>query len=198
MAKTVHLLDRIRTYMDAGGIQPTPANYEFWYRYATRSDPDLTEAVDAVMRTMGRVSTRAMENIRRELYGARVEPDLAELLAKTQAQLGEMGSYVEHADADARTYSEALQAGREGMQADDGSGTQLLSEMISATSAMIEKTELLEKRLAASTGEISSLKQDLVVAQSESRTDTLTGLANRKAFQTYLAAQMARAEAEHR
>lgn len=190
--------------MDAGGIQPTPANYEFWYRYATRSDPELVEAVDAVMRTMGRVSSRAMENIKREIFGAQVEPDLADLLAKTQDQLGQMGRYVEHADIDARNYSRALNAGREGMaegmagDGENGGQAALLAEMVNATSAMIEKTETLEKRLAASTGEIDTLRKDLVTAQSESRTDALTGLHNRKAFNAYLEAQAARAMADRK
>ncbi len=200
MAKQVHLLDRIKTYMDAGGIKPTPANYEFWYTYATRSDPALIEAVDAVMRTMGRVSPRAMENIRREIYGARVEPDVAELLQKTQEQLGQIGRHVEHADADAKSYNRALHAGREGMAdaGDAGGQAALLAEMINATNAMIEKTETLERRLAASTGEIDTLKKDLVTAQSESRTDALTGLHNRKAFNAYLDAQCARAMADRK
>ncbi|MBV7256079.1 GGDEF domain-containing protein [Pacificimonas sp. WHA3] len=191
MVRQVHLLDRIKTYMDAGGIEPTPAAYEFWWAYATRADPALTEAVDAVMRTMGRVSARAMENIRREIYGAVVDPDIHELLAKTQAQLKQMGRYVEGAEEGAKDYGRALSAGRDGMNGAGGPDkkAELLAEMINATSAMIEKTGALEKQLADSTGQISMLKKDLHVAKSESRTDALTGLNNRKAFNAYLTAQ---------
>lgn len=187
--------------MDAGGIMPTPANYEFWYRYVTGSDPALAEAVDAVLRTMGRVSTRAMENIRREIYGSDVQPDLKQLLEQTQEQLQRVSSYVEGADADARDYSRKLEKGRFGMEKEGTGGeghAALLAEMLSATSAMIEKTETLEKRLEASGEEISALKQDLQTARSESRTDALTGLPNRKAFTAYLEAQAARALADRR
>lgn len=187
--------------MDAGGIQPTPANYEFWYRYVTASDPALTEAVDAVMRTMGRVSTRAMENIRREIYGSDAAPDLQQLLEQTQDQLHRVSTYVEGADADAKDYSRTLEQGRFGIEAaseDGDSHAALLAEMLNATNAMIDKTEKLEKRLAASGEEISSLKQDLKTARSESRTDALTALPNRKAFAAYLEAQAARAVADRK
>ena len=33
--------ERIGALMQAGGIEPTPANYDFWYRYVTGADPDL-------------------------------------------------------------------------------------------------------------------------------------------------------------
>ena len=201
MASHVHLLDRIKHLMDAGGIDPTPANYEFWYRYATAADPALVEAVDAVRRTVGRVSPRAMENIRRELFGGRTEAELSSLLAKTQTQLQRMEGYVEGADADARDYSRTLQEGRAGMADADDAGTgqrELLAEMINATSAMIDKTATLEKRLEESGAEISTLKKDLKSAQSESRTDALTSLPNRKAFMAYLEAQSARVTADRK
>ena len=200
MAKQAHLLERIKAYMDAGGIAPTPANYEFWYRYATGADPNLVEAIDAVLRTVGRVSVRTMENIRRELYGARSEREVTDLLTQTQQQLQRMESYVTGVDADAKDYGRALQTVRDSLAnaGSDFGEHALLAEVIGATSAMIQKTEALEQRLEASGAEIANLRKDLHAAQSESRTDTLTGLPNRKAFGAYFDAQCARSVADRR
>jgi diguanylate cyclase len=74
----------------------------------------------------------------------------------------------------------------------------LLAEMVNATSAMIEKTERLETELALSSEEITRLRSDLERERSESRTDPLTGLPNRKAFNAYLEAQAARALADRK
>lgn len=186
--------------MEAGGIDPTPANYEFWYRYVTQAESDLVDAVDAVVRTVGRVSTRAMQNIRREIYGDVVSSELGELIDQTQAQLKRMAVYVEQADGDAKTYSQRLKDSSNSISASDDIDSQraLLSEMVSATSAMIDKTERLEAQLAMSGQEIDLLKQDLETARTESRTDPLTGLPNRKAFTSYLEAQAGRALADRK
>lgn len=200
MASSSQIFDRIRQHMEAGGIAPTPANYEFWYRYVTRSEPDLVEAIDAVVRTVGRVSARAMQNIRREIYGESESQDLGELLDQTQAQLKRMAVYVEQADGDAKSYSKVLRESSDNINASEDAESQrtLLAEMVNATSAMIDKTERLEAQLAMSGQEIDTLKQDLETARTESRTDPLTGLPNRKAFTSYLEAQAGRAMADRK
>lgn len=200
MAGSREIFDAIRQHMEAGGIAPTPANYEFWYRYVTRADADLVEAVDAVVRTVGRVSTRAMQNIRREMYGETVPQEIGQLIDQTQAQLKRMAVYVEEADGEAKSYSETLKASSDSISSSTDIEAQraLLAEMVNATSAMIDKTERLEAQLAMSSQEISVLKQDLETARTESRTDPLTGLPNRKAFTSYLEAQAGRAMADRK
>lgn len=200
MDQQSHIIDRIKALMEMGGIAPTPVNYEFWYRYITKSDPQLVEAVDAVQRTAGRVSTRAMENIRRELFGHTPADDIGKLIDQTQTQLQRLSVYVEQSGGDARIYTEALRDSHTTLDKVEDIETQraLLAEMVSATNAMIEKTERLEAQLAMSGQEISALRQDLETARSESRTDPLTGLPNRKAFNAYLEAQAARALADRR
>ena len=194
------IFDDIRQLMEAGGISPTPANYEFWYRYVSGSDPELKVAVDAVIQTVGRVSTRAMQNIRRELYGASLPADLSVLIDQTQAQIKRMSGYVEQADGDAKSYSQTLRESSDSINAagDIEAQRALLGELVSATGAMIDKTERLEAQLAISGQEINMLKQDLETARTESRTDPLTGLSNRKAFTSYLEAQAGRALADRK
>lgn len=200
MSQLSQIMEPIMALMDAGGIAPTPANYEFWYRYVTKADPQLVEAVDAVRRTAGRVNTRAMENIRHELFGRTDTSDITRLIDQTQAQLQRMAVYVEQSEGDARTYNEALRDSHMTLTEETGPETQraLLAEMVNATAAMIEKTERLEAQLAMSGQEIATLRRDLEMARSESRTDPLTGLPNRKAFNAYLDAQATRAAADRR
>lgn len=200
MAQHSQIFDRIKALMEAGGIAPTPINYDFWYRYVTRSDPDLVEAVDAVQRAAGRVSRRAMENIRRELYGRSDASDLASLVDRTQAQLSRVASYVIRTEDDARSYNDRLATGADTIdQTQDVTAQRaMLAEMVEATSAMIAKTQALEAQLASSGEEITLLRKDLESARTESRTDPLTGLPNRKAFAAYLEAQAARALADRK
>lgn len=194
------IVDRIKALMADGGIAPSPANYEFWHRYVTRADAQLVEAVDSVRRNAGHVSARSMDLIRRELYGRHLDDTVVKLLDQTQAQLKRMASYFVQTEGDTRTYTEALRDGQATLAGahDPEMQRALLAEMVNATAAMIEKTERLETELTVSVGEIARLRQDLELERSESRTDTLTGLPNRKAFNAYLEAQAARALADRK
>lgn len=200
MGQSIDIIERIRILMDEGGIAPTPSNYEFWYRYVTGADLELVEAVDAVRRAAGRVGPRAVENIRRELYGGAGRGTIGRLLDDTQRQIERMEGYVGQSELDARGYREQLDDGQQKLVANATLEKQraMLAEMVRATNAMMEKTKLLEMELASSSSQISNLKADLEIARSESRTDPLTGLSNRKACADYLDAHVLRAHSEMR
>lgn len=194
------IIGKIGALMAAGDVPPSPANYEFWHRYVTGADPELVTAVDAVLQRDGRVPLAAMAVIRRQLYGHDLDESILKLIDQTQAQLQRMTAWVVQTEGDTRTYGEALRDGQMTLAEANDPETQraLLAEMVNATSAMIEKTERLEAELATSWQEIARLRDDLERERSESRTDALTGLPNRKAFNAYLEAQAARALADRK
>ncbi len=63
----------------------------FCYRYVTGADQELVVAIDAVRHKIGRLGVRAMENIRREIYGGAGQRTLGRLLEDTRRQI-EAGS----------------------------------------------------------------------------------------------------------
>ena len=203
MTKAASLIAQITAFLEEGGMPATPSNYEFWYRYVTRADRELVEAVDAIRRANGRVSIRAMNNLRREIYGHSLEGATAldRLIGQTREQLSSVVATIGQSEDDARTYKEALSGKNRSLGEsihDEIARQELLEQMIAATSAMIEKTTRLEAELAMSGQEIKALKRELDTAQTESRTDPLTGIANRKAFSDYLDAQAARSLADRK
>jgi len=197
---TLDILDRIRALMADGDIAPSPTNYEFWYRYVTGADPELVEAIDAVRRSAGKVNHNAMTNIRLELYGGADHGGMGKLLDDTAQQIQRLTAHVDRSGKDARDYRGRLDNGTRALSEPVNQDRQrsLLTEMIRATNAMIEKTSTLEKDLAQSGQKIVALKADLEIARAESRTDPLTGLANRKAGSDYLAANVTRVRSENR
>ena len=194
MSDTPDLIGRINAMMADGGVEPSPSNYEFFYRYATGADPQLVDAVDAVRAATGRIGGAAIANIRRELYGSG-NSGVSRLLEDTERQLSSMSAFVGRSDAGARSYRRQLGAKTDGLATASTVERQraMISEMVEATEAMIATTEQLETELAEAAREIDMLKADLEIARVESRSDSLTGLANRKACCDYLDAQIARA-----
>jgi diguanylate cyclase len=197
VSNTAGIFDRIRALLEEGGIEPTPSNYDFLYRYVSGADPQLVEALDGVRRTTGVVSDRTISNIRRELYGTG-RGGVSKILDDTEQQLARMNDYVERQDAGTREYHARL--GRADIDASLTAERQrqMLAEMIDATNAMLATTEKLQAELAASSQEIDNLKADLEIARVDARSDALTGLSNRKACCDYLEAQIKRAYGESR
>ncbi|WP_419827804.1 GGDEF domain-containing protein [Sphingomonas sp.] len=189
------LIARIQTLMNEGGLEPSPSNYEFLYRYATGADPQLVEAVDVVRETKGVLRAAAISAIRRDLYGMG-SSGVGRLIEDTERQLSRMTDVVERSDEGTRSYVDTLQRN----SVDTASTLELqramLADIAEATAKMIAHTEQLQEDLSHSVREIEALKTDLEIARVESRSDALTGLSNRKACCDYLDAQIARARSD--
>jgi diguanylate cyclase len=186
--------------MAKSSVPPTPANYEFWFHTLSKTDPGLSEQVSSLLEQKGMVDARDISRLRRDFFGEDGADKIAALTESTQAQINRLGAVIENAGGDTRLFRTALESGRGGLEAKLSPKEQqkLIDQILSATAAMVEKSQQLEAKLAISSNEVAALKKDLEKARTESRTDTLTGLPNRKAFQVYLEKQAARAVAERK
>jgi diguanylate cyclase len=200
MDKQTDMIDQIKALLEAGSIAPTPINYEFWYRYLTGTDPQLVAAVDAALANEQPLTRRMVDMIRREVLGASDGEDVLAIAARASEHVKRLAEFVEQTSGDARSYNGKLKDGQSalGAEIDEAAQRATLAELVRATAAMIDKTERLEQQLAHSAEEIAALREDLEAARSESRTDPLTGLSNRKAFNAYLEVQAARALADRK
>ncbi len=186
--------------MAKSGVPPTPSNYEFWFHTLSKTDEALSAEVSAMLEQKGQIDARDISRLRRSYFGEDGTEQLATLTETTQAQINRLGTVIESAGGDTKLFRTALESGRGSLQEKLSPKEQqkLIDQMLSATAAMVDKSERLEAKLAVSSREVSVLKKDLEKARTESRTDTLTGLSNRKAFQTYLETQAARAISERK
>jgi diguanylate cyclase len=62
----------------------------------------------------------------------------------------------------------------------------LLADLMGETQAMAQRNKALEDQLNQAVGEVTQLRQNLEVVQREALTDALTGIPNRKCFETRL------------
>jgi len=186
---------QILELMRTGGVSPTPTNYEVLYRHVAGGDPALCEAIDAEIAKQGRLTPASLDRVRRQFFGECELSDHASTIDSAQNQLSMVVKYLQSAGEDAGEYKAQLATGEAALNRlqISGENATIIQEIAASTTAMIERTQRLEARLAVSTQEIMVLKQDLEKARSESRTDALTGLANRKAFESAIEVQTARA-----
>lgn len=167
----------------------TPRNYEVWYHYATGYNPSLNEMINETLARSGTLSDVDIE----EVYNTYLSPTrLSERIDKVSSrvmdEIGQVMSMVDKAAGNATAYSANLAGVSQQLGAADRDGLRAIVESLVQTAKEMEVANSnLEARLSASKQEINELQENLEVARTESLTDPLTSLSNRKFFDQALA-----------
>jgi diguanylate cyclase len=167
----------------------TPRNYEVWYHYATGYNPSLNEMINETLARSGTLSDADIE----EVYNTYLSPTrLSERIDKVSSrvmdEIGQVMSMVDKAAGNATAYSANLAGVSQQLGAADRDGLRAIVESLVQTAKEMEVANSnLEARLSASKQEINELQENLEVARTESLTDPLTSLSNRKFFDQALA-----------
>ena len=169
----------------------TPRNYEIWYAYATGHHPSLNQKINETLKEKGALSEADLD----EIYNAFLSPTrLSERIDKVgsmvKGEIEQVMAMIDAAAGSASSYTESLadmsdklgdSKDREGLRA-------IVEGLVNTAKEMEESNQNLEARLSASRQEIDQLHENLEAVRSESLTDPLTQLSNRKLFDSSLAA----------
>jgi diguanylate cyclase len=167
----------------------TPRNYEIWYAYATGYHPSLNQQVNATLKAKGTISeadlTQIYENY---LSPARLTERIDEVGSQVKGEIDQVMAMIDAAVGSATSYTESLAGATEELgRSKDREGLRAIVEsLVQTTKSMEASNRNLEERLNASKREINDLQENLEAVRTESLTDPLTLLANRKFFDTSL------------
>jgi diguanylate cyclase len=179
LAKTAFAL------MGDWNIAPTPENYELFYVYAAGTNPALSKVIEAMIAQKAALSPAVLTGLcarflphaqtaqTMESVGLGISGMLDTVLGKLEAAGKEAGDY-------GRTLSAAT--GELGNDQSPAAFSKMVERLVGATKAMEKRTKSLEDELQKSSDQVSELKTQLDTVRKESRIDPLTGVANRKAF----------------
>jgi diguanylate cyclase len=173
----------------------TPRNFEVWYAYATGYHPSLNETINELLAHSRELSDMDIEHV----YNAYLSPTrLSDRIDKVgdrvMDEIDQVMAMVDVAVGSATNYSESLAGVSRNLSNADRDGLRSIVEsLVQTTKEMEEVNQTLEERLTASKQEINQLQENLEVVRTESLTDPLTALANRKFFDQAMVAAMAEA-----
>jgi len=162
-----------------------PRNYDIWYNYATGYNLQLNQSINELLARSGSLSEADLGQIYdTHLSPTRMTDRIDSVGAKVLDEIEQVMMMIDSAVGSASNYSESLvDVARTLGGAKDRAGLRTIVERLVATAREMEKTnQTLESRLSASRQEISQLQQNLEAVRTESLTDPLTSLANRKSF----------------
>ena len=175
----------------------TPRNFEIWYNYATGYMPALNQLINQTLEQKGKLGDADLDDIyatyiaasrsseRIDTVNTRMLDEIKQVLVTIDAAAGTATNYsASLADATAKLD-----------RASDGDALRAVVERIVKGAKDMElNNKRLEARLSASKQEIEQLQENLQAVRTESLTDPLTTMSNRKFFDQALAKAMAEAQ----
>jgi diguanylate cyclase len=176
--------------MQAARVLPTPRNYEIWFAFCSADKVDLTQRLEAKLKSGTPITPGALDDLYREFFSDPVDLTLArEASTDLQQIAGEMVARVSTDRMMLADLSQTLAA----VPVD--SDAVLCMEEPHYTTASIgaasreagDRLGELEVMLAQAMTNIDRLRDRLVAAEREATVDALTGLANRRHFDACIA-----------
>jgi diguanylate cyclase len=170
--------------MAKNNISPDPINYAIWYEYVAGRNAQLIKEVDAIVRDkkaftsdismklykthICNVSVESFEKINGQLQRLINQTALAVISTNDQASLAGDHFTVQSQTLEATQDQASLQA--------------ILSDIIQETKQFATLSNALKDQLNDTQKEIEQLRDELSQVREIAKTDALTGLLNRRAF----------------
>ena len=187
--------------LQAADVPPTPRHFELWFTHLGGSNADLSHRLEALISAGGRISGDALDLLHAECLALHSHADAATLEDGADAIQQAAEEAVEQLTAGQRSlqkYGAVLS--QMGFQlGQDQTLDNLVKTVAILTAETVRASEhnrALEQRLTASAARISRLRQSLAEVKEEATTDALTGLINRRGFDTRLRRAVVRAKTD--
>lgn len=171
--------------MESLSIWPTPLNFELWLHYLGDPEGALGQEMRRLIGAKEPFTEAVAEMLAAEyLPRSRLSEEIRDAGAVLNRELTTVSEAIAEAQKSQHAYGVTLAEASDTMRAAPAPATleSLVTGLTTATSKVQRENAALEQRLAASTKEVSRLREHLEQVRRDAMTDALTNLANRKAF----------------
>jgi diguanylate cyclase len=178
----------------------SPRNYEIWYSYATGYNPSLNQMINELLTRDGNLTDAELDQIYETYFSpARITDRIDKVGSRVMDEMDQVMAMIEAAAGSTSTYSESLADAKQQLgRVKDREGVRaIIQSLVQTGQEMAQTNQKLEARLSASKQEINQLQENLETVRTESLTDPLTTLSNRKYFDQALEREIAGAIAKN-
>jgi diguanylate cyclase len=168
-----------------------PVSYAVWYNYVAGRNAALSARIDDILKAGKTLDEESTYQLYRE-HVAEIDEALArQISAGLQKVMADVSTSAEEAGSRASRFGDALGTWSDELANAPAGGGQGVKAILELTRDMQGSIGALRERLDDSRSEIEQLRQEVVKARQEARTDGLTGLVNRRGFESECAARLA-------
>lgn len=180
--------DRAFTLMREHGVYPTPRNFQLYYQHIEGGNPGLSHAIADVV-SRGQMTPEAIAAIAAKFMPQDNSAALDTIGEELRQRVETVVATISNAGSKHAAFGETLSlaSGQLHRAGEAGNLAAVLDGLVQATRAMEAHTREMESRLEESKTEVEGLRARIKEIRKESLTDALTGLANRKYFDSTIA-----------
>lgn len=171
--------------MQKDGITQEPTNFEVWYAYYSNAHLELRKAMDALIKSKGRLTSMDCRAFHEQFLSERKQQEAYQRASdQIHATLHDVSGLMSNVKEATSGYSETLTGVTRKISTVKTPQEMeiVLKSVVADTNKMLEHNKKLEAQLDRSAVAMEELKRDLERVRREAITDGLTGLSNRKSF----------------
>jgi diguanylate cyclase len=186
---TIKMAELAIERIKALALPADPAGYKLWYTYASGRNTELNSRINRIIEKSGSLTIAELDEIYDEfLSSSRMRSKIGNASTKVSAEIDkvvEMLGDLILSTSEGR--EECADASRQLAISTDQNAVRAISDALVKSLRAIElQHSVLEKQLICSRSEIEAMQQTLATMSVESNLDSVTGLANRRRFDSAL------------
>lgn len=191
LSATYKNAERAIAGLKAAGLGATPKNIELWFQFVEGRNPALARDFHKATKPDGTIAQSDAD----ALYDAHIlkqglSRDVIDLIQRFEDEMMKIADVVETTGASASGNSDKLRFLSSELKrsaAGNSAISALMDSVLSVAKSVREANERLEDQLAKSSDEVVTLRRNIENIQQEAMLDPLTGVKNRKTFDTEIA-----------
>lgn len=173
------------TRMRDEGIPPTPENFSVWYSYYAHRNPDLNRAIDLIAANGLTFDMRRCRELHDKYISQKKMQDAVTNVSNgIDRILQTLNEVFNEAGASTTRYGKVLNHAEQAMRPETPLDVlrPLIEQVANETQRMADENNKLQAELADNSKRMHDLRSDLDNIKTETRTDGLTGIPNRRAL----------------
>jgi diguanylate cyclase len=182
---TVPIADTAMRKIGAFSQPADPRSYALWFKYASGDSGLLTAAINTRLTRNGTLTASDIEELHdAHIAPGRVQDRTDQIGARLAGEVQQVGAMLGVAENTASHYSRDLAraAQRLAKTVDRADVRAIIDALVQATRTLSDQNARLHTQFQSMSEDIARLRREIVDLRTESQTDPLTGLGNRRYF----------------
>jgi diguanylate cyclase len=187
----------VLTQMARHGVAATPLAYHLWYLYISDANTELHQAMDKLLAAKRGLLPTKIEQLYQQFVpidsdNSRITDQVAQVSQEVQHIIDDASDEISNTCSEASRYTHELDQTSNGIDEDLSANElrDIINSLVKETQHMMEHSSQMALRLNTMSGELTSVRTQFDQVKKESLIDSLTGVANRKAFDVNLTESM--------